>query len=88
MHKVKHAITTHGGNMKHTVNKNEMDRRGYSEEEAAHYLGISRISLRQGRMEGRRENRMPPPPFVRLGRKILYLKDDLDRWLENHRQVV
>lgn len=65
--------------------KPKVDRRGYSEEEAAHYLGISRASLRQGRMEGRRENRLPPPPYVRLGRKILYLKDDLDRWLEENR---
>lgn len=66
----------------------KIDRRGYSEAEAAHYLGVSRISLRQGRMEGRRENRMPPPPFVRLGRKILYLKDDLDHWLEANRHVI
>ncbi len=62
-------------------------RRGLSEEEAAHYLGISRASLRQGRMEGRRANRLPPPPFVKLGRKILYLKDDLDQWLEANRHT-
>lgn len=68
-----------------TTEKPKVDRRGYSEEEAAHYLGLSRASLRQGRMEGRRENRLPPPPYVRLGRKILYLKDDLDRWLEENR---
>lgn len=65
-----------------------VNRRGYSEQEAAYYIGVSRISLRQGRMEGRRKNRMTPPPYVRLGRKILYLKDDLDRWLEANRHVV
>lgn len=86
----------HGGIMSHTASnpttavnptaaKSNVDRRGYSEVEASHYLGISRASLRQGRMEGRRENRLPPPPFVKLGRKILYLVDDLDRWLEDHR---
>ena len=48
-------------------------RRGLSEAEAADYIGISRSSLRQGRMDGKRENRMPPPPFARLGRKIVYL---------------
>jgi hypothetical protein len=39
-------------------------------------------------MEGRRGNRLPPPPFVKLGRKILYLVDDLDRWLEENRRGV
>lgn len=68
-----------------TTSNPKVDRRGYSEEEAAYYLGLSRASLRQGRMEGRRGNRLPPPPFVKLGRKILYLKDDLDRWLEENR---
>jgi hypothetical protein len=28
---------------------------------------------------------MTPPPFVKLGRKIVYLKDDLDTWLLKHR---
>lgn len=59
--------------------------RGMSESEAAVYIGISSISLRQGRCEGRRDKRMPPPPYVKIGRKILYLRDDLDRWLETYR---
>lgn len=59
--------------------------RGMSESEAAVYIGISCISLRQGRCEGRRDKRMPPPPYVKIGRKILYLRDDLDRWLETYR---
>ncbi len=60
-------------------------KRGLNEEEAADYLGISRSSLRQGRMHGPRTHRMPPPPFVRVGRKILYLIEDLDGWLAAHR---
>lgn len=56
-----------------------------TEAEAATYLGLSRSTLRQGRCEGRRENRMPPPPYIKLGRKILYLREDLCRWLENYR---
>lgn len=64
-----------------------INRRGFSEDEAAYYLGISRITLRQSRMDGRRENHMPPPPYVRLGRRIIYLRDDLDRWLEENRHV-
>lgn len=60
-------------------------KRSLDEAEAANYLNVSRSSLRQGRMDGKRDNRMPPPPFVRLGKKIVYLIDDLDRYLEAHR---
>jgi predicted DNA-binding transcriptional regulator AlpA len=59
-------------------------KRGLTESEAAVYLGLSRSTLRQARMSGSRA-RIPPPPFVRLGRTIRYLKDDLDRWLDQHR---
>nr|WP_296336634.1 helix-turn-helix domain-containing protein [uncultured Acidovorax sp.] len=59
--------------------------RGMTEEQAAAYLCISRSTLRHGRSEGARRNRMTPPPFVKLGRKIIYLKDDLDAWLLKHR---
>ena len=55
--------------------------------EAAVYLGVSQSSLTQGRMGGVRANRMPVPPFVKLGRKVIYLKEDLDAWLEQHRKV-
>lgn len=56
-----------------------------TEIQAAQYLGISRATLRQGRCEGRRENRMPPPPYLKLGRKIMYIRTDLDQWLEGCR---
>ncbi len=55
--------------------------RTLTESEAATYLGISRITLRQGRCDGRKANRMPPPPYLKVGRKILYLKSDLDDYL-------
>ena len=60
-------------------------RRGLSETEAANYIGMSRSFLRQARMDGKRLNRTPGPPFTKIGRKVLYLKDDLDGWLEAHR---
>ena len=60
-------------------------RRGLSEAEAADYIGMSRSFLRQARMDGKRINRTPGPPFTKIGRKVLYLKDDVDRWLEQHR---
>lgn len=60
-------------------------RRGLSEAEAAIYIGMSRSFLRQARMDGERHNRTPGPPFTKIGRKVLYLKDDLDSWLEQYR---
>lgn len=60
-------------------------KRGLTEEEAAFYIGMSRSYLRQDRMHGRRENRTPGPRWVRIGRAIRYLKDDLDSWLEQYR---
>ena len=71
--------------MNRNLSESAITPRGMSESEAAIYIGVARISLRQGRCEGRRENRMPPPPYIKLGRKILYLRDDLDRWLEMYR---
>jgi predicted DNA-binding transcriptional regulator AlpA len=56
-----------------------------SEAQAARYLGISRSTLRQGRVLGPIIGRMPVPPFVKLGRRVVYLRDDLDQWLEAHR---
>ena len=58
------------------------DRRALTEAEAATYIGMSRSFLRQDRMNGHREGRTPGPPFVRIGRAIRYLKDDLGAWLE------
>jgi hypothetical protein len=59
--------------------------RAVSETDAALYIGSSVSTLRKGRMEGNRTHRMPPPPYIKLGRKILYLIDDLDRYLESNR---
>ncbi len=62
-------------------------RRGLSEAAAARYIGMSRSFLRQARMHGRRRKRTPGPPFSKIGRRVLYLQDDLDAWLEAHRQA-
>jgi len=58
--------------------------RAMSEIEAAIYIKMSRSFLRQDRMNGIRHNRTPGPRFVRIGRRIRYLKDDLDQWLQDH----
>jgi len=56
-----------------------------TEKQAAPYIGMSRSFLRQSRMNGRRHHRTPGPPFLKIGRKVLYLAEDLDTWLLEHR---
>ena len=56
-----------------------------TEKQAAPYIGMSRSFLRQSRMNGKRENRTPGPPYLKIGRKVLYLAEDLDAWLLEHR---
>jgi predicted DNA-binding transcriptional regulator AlpA len=53
----------------------------FTEIEASEYIGMSRSFLRQDRMNGHREKRTPGPHFLKIGRSIRYLKDDLDNWL-------
>jgi predicted DNA-binding transcriptional regulator AlpA len=62
-----------------------MHKRCFTEQEAALYLAISRSFLRQDRMNGIRANSTPGPQYIRMGRTIRYLQEDLDRWLEEHR---
>jgi predicted DNA-binding transcriptional regulator AlpA len=57
----------------------------FTEKETAIYIGMSRGFLRQDRMNGYRENRTTGPRFLKIGRSIRYLKDDLDAWLMEHR---
>lgn len=54
-----------------------------SEKEASQYICMSRSYLRQARMDGNRENRTPAPPFIKIGRAVRYLREDLDAWLES-----
>jgi hypothetical protein len=56
-----------------------------TETQAAPYIGMSRSFLRQSRMNGKRQNRTAGPPFLKIGRKVLYLAEDLDTWLLEHR---
>ena len=54
---------------------------------AAKYIGMSESFLRKDRSEGPRKNHTPGPPFLKIGRRVVYLIDDLDEWLEKHRVV-
>jgi predicted DNA-binding transcriptional regulator AlpA len=57
----------------------------FTEKETAEYIGMSRSFLRQDRMNGARENRTPGPKFLKIGRSVRYMKEDLDVWLLQHR---
>jgi hypothetical protein len=50
---------------------------------AADYIGLTQAYLRATR-SGRGT---PGPPYVRIGRTIVYRISDLDAWLEEHRVV-
>lgn len=63
-------------------------RAALDEIEAAAYINLSISSLRKGRMNGKRHNYVEPPPYLKLGRRIVYLKADLDAWLLSHRVEV
>ena len=65
--------------------KGEFVKRAYTEAEAAAYIGMSRSFLRQDRMNGTRERHAEGPSWIRIGRAIRYLKEDLDCWLDSFR---
>ncbi|MFT6909727.1 MAG: putative DNA-binding transcriptional regulator AlpA [Oleiphilaceae bacterium] len=58
-------------------------KRVLTEIETSQYIGMSRSFLRQARMEGNRDSRTPAPPFIKIGRSVRYLKEDLDNWLDS-----
>jgi len=64
-------------------NKPERNPRALSEIQAANYIGMSRSFLAQSRMDGNRDNRTTAPPFIKIGRSVRYLREDLDKWLDN-----
>lgn len=62
-----------------------MNKRSLNEKEAAVYIGMSCSFLRQDRMNGIRENRTPGPRYIRIGRSVRYLREELDTWLETYK---
>ena len=60
-------------------------RRMFTEAEAAAYLSVTPAYLRQTRMKEPPPNLTPGPTFYKLGRKVRYKVEDLDRWLEARR---
>jgi predicted DNA-binding transcriptional regulator AlpA len=65
----------------------EVTKRVLTEIETSAYIGMSRSYLRQARMDGNRENRTPAPPFIKIGRSVRYLREDLDSWLDQFHRL-
>ena len=59
--------------------------RGLNEKQAAQYIGFSSQYLRASRLKNRKSP-SDAPPFIKIGGRIVYLRDDLDKWLESHRK--
>ena len=62
-----------------------VEKRVFKEVEAAGYICMSRSFLSQDRVNGVLANRTPGPKYIKIGRAIRYLKDDLDLWLDQRR---
>jgi predicted DNA-binding transcriptional regulator AlpA len=45
-------------------------------------IGISTSTLRKARMTGATKTGVSYPPFVKLGRKVLYRTDDVRTWID------
>ena len=59
-----------------------------TEAEAAQYLSVSRSLLRRCRMTGAADDGIPPPKFMKLGKRaIRYAKADLDEWVNCFKRV-
>ena len=58
-----------------------------SEKETAAYICMSRSYLAQARMDGHRGGRTQAPPFIKIGRSVRYLREDLDAWLDSFRKL-
>lgn len=59
-----------------------MQQRALPEKHAAEYIGYSVWFLRECRT-GRLG---PGPKFIKIGRTIRYLREDLDQWLDGFKQ--
>ncbi len=68
------------------MEKVKMIRKCLTESEAAEYIGMSKSYLRQDRTYGKYyEGRTAGPEYIKIGRSVRYMIDDLDQWLKRNR---
>lgn len=58
-----------------------------NDREASAYIGMSISWLRHGRIAGYRLDDLPYPQFIKIGRSVRYLIEDLDCWLEKFKKL-
>lgn len=61
--------------------------RALSEKSAAEYIAMSQSYLAKSRMDGVRESRTNAPNFIKVGRAVRYLREDLDNWLDEQQKL-
>jgi predicted DNA-binding transcriptional regulator AlpA len=49
-------------------------------DEAAKYSGLASSTLEKMRVTG------GGPPYLKIGRRVLYFRDDIEVWLQRHRR--
>ena len=62
-------------------------KRALNDKEASMYIGTSVSWLRHGRIEGCRFDRILRLPFLKIGRSVRYLIENLDAWLEKFQKL-
>lgn len=60
--------------------KTANSQRAYVTKDAANYLGCAEITLKQSRQTGLLMS-VPAPTYRKAGTKVIYLKEELDNWL-------
>ena len=63
---------------------NDYQPRAMNEKAAAGYIGMSVSFLQKDRMNGVLSGRQPGPRYAKLGKRVVYLREDLDAWLNAH----
>ena len=61
--------------------QNDQHRAAMNNADAAVHIGTTPANLRLSRHTGFLYKDIPSPKFLKAGRKVLYLKSDLDNWL-------
>lgn len=62
----------------------EQQSRALNEKAAAQYIGMSVSYLQKDRMNGTLPGRIAGPRYAKLGKRVVYLREDLDTWLQAH----
>lgn len=71
-------------NKQNASNVDSLESNVLNEKDAAKYIGMSVSYLQKDRMNGAIANRTPGPKWIKIGKRVLYSKQALSEWLEEH----